>query len=193
MEQLNFSMRRVKKEIENFQIKKNTYEIKIFNFFDKLHFDFINVNNKKYLVIYYTHLDIFTQLEITQNYPFKPYNVVYFNSKYKVPYLNNLNNLTGLFNNKEMNIYSFFFKCLYSINPKFLNLNKNECYCCKSLMCTNEWCPSFTFTNLLLELIEVKFIECYSSNLSYRYIKNIYDTMFLKLPPDVIFHLIDFI
>ena len=189
MEQLSFSMRRVKKEIENFQIKKNTYEIKIFNFFDKLHFDFINVNNKKYLVIYYTHLDIFTQLEITQNYPFKPYNVVYFNSKYKVPYLNNLNNLTGLFNNREMNIYSFFFKCLYSINPKFLNLNKNECYCCKSLMCTNEWCPSFTFTNLLLELIEVKFIECYSSNLSYRYIKNIYDTLFLKLPSDVIFHL----
>ena len=197
MEQLNFSMRRVKKEIENFQIKKNTYEIKIFNFFDKLHFDFIKVNNKNYLVIYYTLLDIFTQLEITQNYPFKPYNVVYFNSKYTVPYLNNLNNLTGLFKNRETNIYSFFFKCLYSINPKFLNLNlnlnNNECYCCKSLMCTNEWCPSFTFTNLLLELIEVKFIECYSSNLSYRYIKNIYDKLFFKLPPDVILHLIEFI
>ena len=162
MAQLNFSLRRVAKEIENFQ------------------------NNKHYLMIYDKYLNLFTQLEVTQNYPFNPYNVINFNSKNKVPYLNNLNNLTEIFKNRDKIYYIFFFRCMYSLNPKFLNLNKQECYCCKSMMCKNEWCPSFTFINLLLELIEVKFIECYSSNLSYRYIKNIYDKLFVKLPDELI-------
>ena len=186
MAQLNFSLRRVSKEIENFQNNKMIYKLKIFDFFDKLHFEFFTENNKHYLMIYDKYLNLFTQLEVTQNYPFNPYNVINFNSKNKVPYLNNLNNLTELFKNRDKIYYIFFFRCMYSLNPKFLNLNKQECYCCKSMMCKNEWCPSFTFINLLLELIEVKFIECYSSNLSYRYIKNIYDKLFVKLPDELI-------
>ena len=186
MAQLNFSLRRVAKEIENFQNNKIIYKLKIFDFFDKLHFEFFTENNKHYLMIYDKYLNLFTQLEVTQNYPFNPYNVINFNSKNKVPYLNNLNNLTELFKNRDKTYYIFFFRCMYSLNPKFLNLNKQECYCCKSMMCKNEWCPSFTFINLLLELIEVKFIECYSSNLSYRYIKNIYDKLFVKLPDELI-------
>ena len=82
---------------------------------------------------------------------------------------------------------------MYSINPKFLNLDKNECYCCKSLMCTNEWCPNFTFTNLLLEQLEIGFMECYSSNLSYIYIKYIYDNLFFKLPPDIVLNIFNLI
>jgi len=186
MAQLNFSLRRVAKEIENFQNNKIIYKLKIFDFFDKLHFEFFTENNKHYLMIYDKYLNLFTQLEVTQNYPFNPYNVINFNSKNKVPYLNNLNNLTEIFKNRDKIYYIFFFRCMYSLNPKFLNLNKQECYCCKSMMCKNEWCPSFTFINLLLELIEVKFIECYSSNLSYRYIKNIYDKLFVKLPDELI-------
>ena len=186
MAQLNFSLRRVAKEIENFQNNKMIYKLKIFDFFDKLHFEFFTENNKHYLMIYDKYLNLFTQLEVTQNYPFNPYNVINFNSKNKVPYLNNLNNLTELLKNRDKIYYIFFFRCMYSLNPKFLNLNKQECYCCKSMMCKNEWCPSFTFINLLLELIEVKFIECYSSNLSYRYIKNIYDKLFVKLPDELI-------
>lgn len=186
MAQLNFSLRRVAKEIENFQNNKMIYKLKIFDFFDKLHFEFFTENNKHYLMIYDKYLNLFTQLEVTQNYPFNPYNVINFNSKNKVPYLNNLNNLTELFKNRDKIYYIFFFRCMYSLTPKFLNLNKQECYCCKSMMCKNEWCPSFTFINLLLELIEVKFIECYSSNLSYRYIKNIYDKLFVKLPDELI-------
>ena len=186
MAQLNFSLRRVAKEIENFQNNKIIYKLKIFDFFDKLHFEFFTENNKHYLMIYDKYLNLFTQLEVTQNYPFNPYNVINFNSKNKVPYLDNLNNLTEIFKNRDKIYYIFFFRCMYSLNPKFLNLNKQECYCCKSMMCKNEWCPSFTFINLLLELIEVKFIECYSSNLSYRYIKNIYDKLFVKLPDELI-------
>jgi hypothetical protein len=60
-------------------------------------------------------------------------------------------------------------------------------------MCTYEWCPSFTFTNLLLEQLEIKFMECYSSNLGYRHLKNIYDKLFLKLPNDIVPNLISFI
>lgn len=191
MSHLSFSLRRVQKEIENFQVKKNTYEFKLSNFFNNLKFEILSQNNKNYLMIYDKYLNLFTQLEINQCYPFKPYNVIYLNFSNSLTYLNNLINLTTLFNKRDKTVYIFFFKCMYLINPKFLNLNKYECYCCKSLMCTSEWCPSFTFTNLLLEQLEVKFMECYSSNISYRYIKNIYDKLFLILPSDVILNLID--
>jgi hypothetical protein len=190
MSYLNFSLRRVQKEIENFQIKKGTNQIKIFDHFK---FEIITQNNKNYLMVYDKYLDLFTQLEINQGYPFKPYDVTYLNLNNSLPYLNNLNNLTGLFKNRDKTVYIFFFKSMYSISPKFLNLNKNDCYCCKSLTCINEWCPSFTFTNLLLEQLEVKFMNSYSSNLVYRYIKDTYEKLFFKLPHDVILNIINLI
>ena len=190
MSHLSFSLRRVQKEIENFKAKKNTHKL---NFFDNLKFEILSQNNKNYLMIYDKYLNLFTQLEITQSYPFKPYNVIYLNLNNSLPYLHNLNNLTGLFKNRDKMIYILFFKCMFSINPKFLNLDKNDCYCCKSLMCTNEWCPSFTFTDLLLEQLEIRFMKCYSSNLGYRYIKNIYDKLFFKLPNDIIPNLIKYL
>jgi len=190
MSYLSFSLRRVQKEIENFKIKKNTHQFKIFNNFK---FEILSQDNKNYLMIYDKYLNLFTQLEITQSYPFKPYNVIYLNLNNSLPYLHNLNNLTGLFKNRDKMIYILFFKCMFSINPKFLNLDKNDCYCCKSLMCTNEWCPSFTFTDLLLEQLEIRFMKCYSSNLGYRYIKNIYDKLFFKLPNDIIPNLIKYL
>jgi len=190
MSHLSFSLRRVQKEIENFKAKKNTHKL---DFFNNLKFEILSQNKKNYLMIYDKYLDLFTQLEINQCYPFKPYNVTYLKFKNSLPYLNNLNNFTELFKNRDKTIYIFFFKCMYSINPKFLNLDKNECYCCKSLICTNEWCPSFTFTNLLLEQLEIKFMECYSSNLGYKYIKDVYNNLFFKLPTDVILNIINLI
>jgi len=195
MAYLSFSLRRVNKEIENFKIKikKNTYPLKILNFFNNLKFEISSNENKNYLMIYDKYLNLFSQLEINQSYPFKPYNVVYFNSKNRVPYLKNLNNLTEIFKKRDTEMYAFFYKCMYLSDPKLLNLKKFECYCCNSLMCTNEWCPSFTFTNLLFELLEIKFIECYSSNIGYRYIKNIHDKLFIKLSDDLILHIIKFL
>jgi hypothetical protein len=190
MSHLSFSLRRVQKEIENFKAKKDTRQL---NFFDNFKFEILSQNNKNYLMIYDKYLNLFTQLEVNQCYPFKPYNVIYLRFKNNLPYLNNLNNLTELFKNRDKIIYIFFFKCIYSISPRFLSLDKNECYCCKSLMCTNEWCPSFTFINLLLEQLEIKFMESYSSNLSYRYIKNIYDKLFFKLPPDIVLNIFNLI
>ena len=186
MSHLSFSLRRVQKEIENFKNKKNTHKLK---FFENLKFEILSQENKNYLMIYDKYLNLFTQLEISRSYPFKPYIVINFNNN--IPYLNNLNNLTELFKNRDKTIYIFFLKCMYSISPRFLSLDKNECFCCKSLMCTNEWCPSFTFTNLLLEQLEIKFMDSYSSNLGYRYLKNTYEKLFFKLPHDVILNLID--
>jgi hypothetical protein len=192
MSHLSFSLRRVQKEIENFKNKKHNYRFKILEFFDNLKFEILSQNNKNYLMIYDKYLNLFTQLEIEKSYPFKPYDVVYLNLNNSLPYLKNLNNLTSLFKKRDTETYEFFFRCMYSINPKFLKLDKYECYCCKSLMCKNEWCPNFTFTNLLLEQVEIKFINCYSSNLGYRYIKNIYDTLFIKLNSDIILHISDY-
>jgi hypothetical protein len=192
MSYLSFSLRRVNKEIENFKIKNyNTNKISFF--LKSLTFKIFTENNKNYLIIYDNYLDVFTQLEIPQSYPFRPYNVVYFNSKNKVPYLSNLNFITELFKNRDTNIYAFFYKCMFSITPKFLNLKKNDCYCCNSFMCINEWSPNLTFTNLLLEHIEIKFIECYSSKIGYKYIKYIYDALFTKLPDEIIFNIINYL
>jgi hypothetical protein len=74
MSHLSFSLRRVQKEIENFKAKKNTHKL---DFFDNLKFEIISQNNRNYLMIYDKYLNLFTQLEINQCYPFKPYNVIF--------------------------------------------------------------------------------------------------------------------
>jgi hypothetical protein len=116
MSHLSFSLRRVQKEIENFKAKKDTRQL---NFFDNFKFEILSQNNKNYLMIYDKYLNLFTQLEVNQCYPFKPYNVIYLRFKNNLPYLNNLNNLTELFKNRDKIIYIFFFKCIYSISPRF--------------------------------------------------------------------------
>ena len=208
-------LKRINKEIQNFYekkyLEKNNYSYYLINFLDNLNIENIIYNygegDKFFLTI--TNLQrnlLFLELEIPDQYPFKPYSVVNYNSIYltnkyfnynsnnKISYSKYMNNVYEKIKHKDKNIYAFFFKNLYGFEPKFLNLNKNDCYCCSSIICNNLWSPSITFSNLIFEQLELTFIEKYSSELGYKYLVNIYNNyynimhnqLYKKLPDEII-------
>jgi hypothetical protein len=91
---------------------------------------------------------------------------------------------------RDRYIYKFFYKNLYGHEPLFLNLGNNECYCCNSNTCRNVWSPSLTINSIILEQLEIRFIETYCSNNGYNYLANIYNklvhTILGKLPEEII-------
>ena len=213
--------KRINKEIQNFNekkyLEKNNYSYYLIDFLDNLNIENIVCNygsgDKYFLII--TNLQtksLFLELEIPDHYPFKPYSVVNYNSIYvsnsiylttkyynyngnnKISYSKYMNNIYEKIKDKDKTIYAFFFKNLYGFEPKFLNLKKNDCYCCSSIICSNLWSPSLTFNNLIFEQLELRFIEKYSSELGYKYLVNIYNNyynilhnqLYKKLPDEII-------
>lgn len=215
-------LKRINKEIQNFYEKKylennNNFSDYLISFLDNLKVEVVLCNygegDKYFLII--TNLQtksLFLELEIPDHYPFKPYSVVNYNSKYvfnskyltnkyfnyngnnKISYSKYMNNIYEKIKDKDKTIYAFFFKNLYGFEPKFLNLKKNDCYCCSSIICSNLWSPSITFNNLIFEQLELQFIEKYSSELGYKYLVNIYknyynilhNQLYKKLPDEII-------
>jgi hypothetical protein len=209
-------LKRINKEISNFNekkyLEKNNYSDYLLKFLNYLFIENIVCNygekDKYFLTI--TNLQtnlLFLELEIPEHYPFKPYNVVNYSSLfiYKVSvYSNNINNkisysqyMNKIYEKikyKNKNVYKFFYKTLYGIEPKFLNLKNNDCYCCSSIVCSNLWSPKITFNNLIFEQLELVFIEKYSSNLAYAYLLNIYNNLYnniyIKIPNEILDNLI---
>ena len=189
-------IKRVDKEIQNFNDKKylenNNYSQKVTNFLDNLNVKIIIGDLQYFLLIKnLKNNKIFLELEIPDQYPFKPYSVVDYDSIYrKVDYLKHLNNIYQKIKHRDVNIYKFFYKNLYELNPKFLNLQKDKCFCCYAITCSELWYPSITFNNLILEHLEIQFIENYSSQTGYKYLDNIYgnllNNIFTKLPGEII-------
>lgn len=212
-------LKRINKEIQNFYekkyLEKNNYSYYLVDLLDNLNVENVLCNygegDKYFLII--TNLQtksLFLELEIPDHYPFKPYSVVNYNSKYvlnskyftnkyfnyngnnKISYSKYMNNIYEKIKDKDKTIYAFFFKNLYGFEPKFLNLKKNDCYCCSSIICSNLWSPSITFNNLIFEQLELQFIEKYSSELGYKYLVNIYNNYYnifhnqKKLPDEII-------
>jgi len=91
---------------------------------------------------------------------------------------------------RDKNIYRFFYTNLFGCEPLFLNLSKNDCYCCNSNTCQNIWSPAITINSIILEQLEIRFIESYCSELGYRYLSNIYNNLLNnilgKLPDEII-------
>ena len=219
----NVFLKRINKEIQNFYEKKhlqnNNYSPYLINLLDNLHVETIVSNhengNKFFLVINNLKTDkLFLELLIPQSYPFKPYSVInynnifinthyYHNKKYlsfndynKLSYSKYMNVIHCSIQNKDVDIYKFFYKNLYSLEPKFLNLPKNDCYCCSSITCEALWSPLITFYNLLFEHLEIQFIESYITNLRYKYLLNIYNQLlygqlFSKLPSELIIKILN--
>ena len=72
---------------------------------------------------------------------------------------------------------------------KFFNFIKNECYCCSSITCSANQSPALSLPNILLEFLEIKFIEKYSQPDEYKELENIYNYLhkeyFNKLPTEI--------
>ena len=195
---LNMSLKRVNKEIKDFNEKKyfSNYSQNVIEYFNNLNISLVygdnnnvqqfieitNKNSKKVLLI----------LIVPNEYPFKPYNI---NSYYLSnnndlnysKYISKLNNKNKLHNNE---VLKFFYKIQYNNNMQFLNLNNDACYCCASFNCISNWCAAYTFKNILLEYLELSFIDKYSKPYNYLVLENIYNQLFEnyfnKLPNEII-------
>jgi hypothetical protein len=204
------SLKRINKEIKNFNEKMYCSHICSHNllaFLGNLNLTIIaaNSNNSNsnsnnddyYLLIKNSKNKLILQLKFEEYYPFKPYSVISYDSNItnnllhnKISYYKYLIDVGNKIQTKDKNIFKFFFKNLYSLQPNFLNLSKNECYCCNSITCKDIWCPALTINSIIYEYLEIRFIETYSSEIGYNYLCNIYNNLMLnvlgKLPEEII-------
>ena len=82
---------------------------------------------------------------------------------------------------------------MYNHEPKFICLNKPQCYCCSSVLCSANWSASCSVNTIILEYNEVKFIEKYSNPYNYKMLRNIYTnlhTIYFNKLPDEIYNII---
>jgi len=201
------SLKRINKEIKNFNEKmycSHIFSHNLLAFLGNLNLTIISVNknnntNKdEYFVLIKNRKNKkLLELKFPEYYPFKPYSVISYDSNVNNDLLNNeisyykyLINVANKIQTRNKNIYKFFFKNLYSLQPYFLDLSKNDCYCCNSITCKNMWSPASTINSVIYEYLEIRFIETYSSEIGYNYLCNIYNNLIHnilgKLPQEII-------
>ena len=208
------SLKRINKELQNFNEKtycSNIFSHKLLTFLGNLTLTIIAVNSNNnntnndeyYLLIKNSKNKLILELKFEEYYPFKPYSVISYDSNIKNALLNNeisyykyLINVGNKIQARNKNIYKFFFNNLYSYEPYFLNLSKNDCYCCNSITCKNMWSPASTINSVIYEYLEIRFIETYSSEKGYNYLCNIYNNLMHnilgKLPQEIIETILNF-
>lgn len=198
----SIALKRINKEIQNYNEK--AYLTNNVNFLKPLlsylagltlEVSTINISNKDeyFLLVKDTNNKQILQLKYPEYYPFKPYSVLSYKSsimKNEMSYYKYLISIGNKLKHKDINIYKFFFRNLYGHEPLFLNLNSNECYCCNSVTCVNLWSPALTINSIILEQLEIRFIESYCSEIGYSYLSAIYNnlmnTVLGKLPDEII-------
>lgn len=206
----NCTLKRINKELKDFS-DRNYYQTPIFsasinNFFDQLDLSLLVTLDQrlsdKITICQKKNSEIILELLIPDSYPFKPYQIINHNLKYENKLGANYYRSINIYNDPKYKIYNkdilkFFFIIYYQIEPKFLNLAKNDCFCCNSLTCPQNWNPSLRFNHVLIEYMELSFISKYNKPYSYLWLLNVYQQLFEKyfnkLPEDIInyiFHLI---
>jgi hypothetical protein len=189
------ALKRITKELMNINdkdyIEHTKYSKEFKNYLGSLTIfltEIHNDNSANHLVIKEKD-KLFLELSIPQTYPFKSYKVVNYSSNSnnnKLCYYKYMNNVSAKISNYDKNIYTFFYRTIYNCEPYFLTLEKYDCYCCSSIMCSNLWCPSYTFINIILQHLEISFIERYSSLVNYKYLVSIYNSIFFRFSPEII-------
>ena len=198
----SIALKRINKEIQNYNEK--AYLTNNVNFLKPLlsylagltlEIRTMNISNtdEYFLLVKDTNNKQILQLKYPEYYPFKPYSVLSYKSsimKNEMSYYKYLISIGNKLKHKDKNIYKFFFRNLYGHEPLFLNLNNNDCYCCNSVTCVNLWSPALTINSIILEQLEIRFIESYCSEIGYSYLSAIYNnlmnTVLGKLPDEII-------
>ena len=188
------SLKRINKEVQNFNEKtycSNIFSHKLLAFLGNLSLTIIavnsnsNTNNDEYILLIKNSKNTkLLELKFPEYYPFKPYSVISYDSKiinnlphYEISYYKYLINVGNKIQAKDKHIFKFFFKNLYSLQPVFLDLSKNDCYCCNSITCKDLWSPASTINLIIYECLEIRFIETYSSISGISYLYNIYNDL----------------
>jgi len=204
----SIALKRINKEIQNYNTKAYLtdganagFSKRLLNYLAglRLEISIMNISNKDkdeyFLLINDANNEQLLQLAYPEYYPFKPYSVLSYrssiiNAQNEMSYYKYLIAVNNAIKTKDRNIYKFFYTNLYGREPLFLNLGSNECYCCNSNTCQNIWSPSLTINTIILEQLEIRFIETYCSKLGYSYLSNIYNnlihTILGKLPEEII-------
>jgi hypothetical protein len=202
----SIALKRINKEIQNYNTKAYLatsesagFSKHLLNYLAglTLEISIISISNKDeyFLLIKDANNAQILQLAYPEFYPFKPYSVLSYispiiNTKNDMSYYKYLIAVSNAIKHRDRCIYKFFYKNLYGHEPLFLNLGSNECYCCNSNTCPNVWSPSLTINSIILEQLEIRFIETYCSNNGYNYLANIYNklmhTILGKLPEEII-------
>jgi hypothetical protein len=202
----SIALKRINKEIENYNTKaylatseSACFSKRLLSYLAglTLEISIISISNKDeyFLLIKDANNAQILQLAYPEFYPFKPYSVLSYispiiNTKNDMSYYKYLIAVSNAIKHRDRYIYKFFYKNLYGHEPLFLNLGSNECYCCNSNTCRNVWSPSLTINSIILEQLEIRFIETYCSNNGYNYLANIYNklmhTILGKLPEEII-------
>ena len=207
------SLKRITKEVQNFNEKtycSNIFSHKLLAFLGNLSLTIIAVNsnsnsnsnttNDEYiLLIKNSKNKKLLELKFPEYYPFNPYSVISYESNvinnlphYEISYYKYLINVNNKIQHKskDKNIFKFFYKNLYCLQPVFLDLSNIDCYCCNSITCRNMWSPASTINSIIYEYLEIRFIETYSSENGYSYLCNIYNNLIHnilgKLPQEII-------
>lgn len=181
--------------------KRLNRELKLYNdSYYKYNIDVYSViaenenSERKHLLVSIKNKDnsIFFKLILPNDYPFKPY--IYYShlsnfSYYK--YIRNINTHLKK-NNIDKNIIDFFYTIYHNRKSNFLKLVDNDCFCCNSLFCYNNWVPSYNITNVINEVEEIKFIDDYKNH--YNELKYIYNECYIsRLPQDLITKILNII
>jgi len=195
----SLALKRITKEISNINdkeyIQHTTYSKEFKTFLNsltlilhsnQLHSNQIQSDQSSNTLLIKKNDKLYLELSVPQTYPFKSFKVVNYNNNVGLSYYNYINNVSSKISSYNKNIYKFFYKCLYNCEPYFLTLNKYDCYCCSSVMCQNLWCPVYTFVNVVLQHLEISFIQRYSSAILYNYLTTIYNKIFNKLPLEIV-------
>ena len=192
------ALKRITKELSNINdkdyLEHTNYSREFKNYLGSLTIFLTNTHNDpsaNHLVIKEKD-KLFLELSIPQTYPFKSYKVVNYssastsNNNNTLCYYKYMNNVSAKIANYDKSIIAFFYKTMYNCEHYFLTLKKYDCYCCSSIMCSNLWCPAYTFVNIILEHLEISFIDRYSSPINYKYLVSIYNGIFSRLAPEII-------
>lgn len=180
--------KRLNKEMELYNLSNHKYSVNIF---------LTDINDNKednILISVEKDNNKILELIVPKTYPFRPYK--YFSSTiidknnnrelnyYK--YIQNIHNYLNK-NNIDKKILEFFYSIYYKRRSKFLKLENNECFCCNSIFCYNNWCPSKNIKDVINEIEEIEFIETYKNRL-----EKIYNNSFItKLPDDIILKILN--
>ena len=199
------SQKRIHNEIKRFpqimatlNINASLYELDGCDFYPPRYFGVFN-KNKKLL-----------QLTIPSDYPFKSPNVWIMNKEKLENYDQWSRNIFDGQGSKSFRISSissfndcdFFIAWAFSLiyKPqlapywKFIPSKKNDhCLCCESILCSNNWSPSRTISDILMEFIARRNFSINCSPLMQRWIKPIFDNDRWSLPEDVILLIIGYL
>ena len=185
-------LKRVNRELEIYKTKRTEqYPKGLKNFFNNttIQLYITNYDNEDQHFLEIKVNDIFLlTLKIPKYYPFEPYSVhnnYYINNYQRISYHKYINNICSYSKRCNYEILDFFYKILYGKENKHLKNKKNTCYCCESLTCKSNWNPALTVNDVIIEYLEIKFIEKYSIKRKYELLENLYVNLFLQLPDDI--------